>query len=164
AILQQADSRGLNSEDYDASRWQQRLGHLDGAEAAARFDVGLTVSVMRYLSDLEAGKVNPRQLKFAIAQKNSRYDLAQFVRQELANGQDLPATLAAVEPQYERYRQTIRVLQHYMELAHQESAVALSVPAKPISPGGHYAAVAALARRLELLGDLPAGTTVPTGD
>src|SRR5207253_4526450 len=56
-VLQQADSRGLNAEDYDGSRWNGRLTQLGQAAAAARFDGALTVCLMRYISDLRIGKV-----------------------------------------------------------------------------------------------------------
>ena len=45
-------SKGLNSDDYDASRWDARR-QLLGDPTAAQFDAALTtVCVMRYISDL----------------------------------------------------------------------------------------------------------------
>jgi hypothetical protein len=54
AILQNADAKGLHSDDYDGSRWDLRLSRLSSAPEAerARFDVALTVCMMRYISDL----------------------------------------------------------------------------------------------------------------
>jgi murein L,D-transpeptidase YcbB/YkuD len=163
AALQQAESKGLNPEDYDASRWQARIAQLSQAGAAARFDAALTVCAMRYSSDLDVGRLNPKHFKFKLAQKSARYDLQQFVRQRLASGTDVPAALAEIEPQFRGYKLTAAVLQRYLQLAQQDTApAALPVPAKPIDVGGSYPALAALAQRLQLLGDLPADKVIAT--
>ena len=163
-ILKQADAKGLDPEDYDASRWAARATQLSQAEAAARFDVALTVSMMRYVSDLHVGKVNPTVVKFAIAEKNSRYDLAQFLRQDLVGGQDLKAALEQVEPQFAGYQRTLVVLRRYLELSRQDDGEQLPVPPKALDAGSHYAGVPRLTRLLRLLGDLPAEAAVPAGD
>jgi murein L,D-transpeptidase YcbB/YkuD len=162
--LRRADDRGLNAEDYDASRWDQRLSQLNQPDAAARFDVALTVCVMRYLSDLHLGRVNPKKLKFAIADKTSRYDLAQFVRTDLANGQNISSDLDLVEPQYPGYQRTKAVLQQYLELAQHGDGPSVPAPKKSLDPGSHFEGIAQLTQRLALLGDLPAGASVPPGD
>ena len=51
-ILRGADSKGLNAEDYDGSRWEARLCRLrdrqpPSEEDLSRFDLALTVSVIR---------------------------------------------------------------------------------------------------------------------
>ena len=53
--LQDANSIGLNAEDYDASRWKERLIRLQHPEDAGRFDVALTACLMRYISDQRIG-------------------------------------------------------------------------------------------------------------
>jgi murein L,D-transpeptidase YcbB/YkuD len=64
ALLQMfgdAAKKGLNPEDYDASRWAERLKKLEtirktkdnsdeAQDAVARFDVAMTISAMRYES------------------------------------------------------------------------------------------------------------------
>jgi murein L,D-transpeptidase YcbB/YkuD len=155
-VLQQAQQKGLNPEDYDASRWAGRLQELSRPDAAARFDVALTVCLMRYVSDLHVGRVNPKQLKFALSAKSSSYDLAQFLRQALVTSPDVKAEINAVEPQFPGYQRTLAALHHYLELARQDEGEPLPVPPKSLEPGGHYAGVPRLARLLRLLGDLPA--------
>ncbi len=64
-ILEEAESKGLDSKDYDGSRWPDRLKALqseNGPQESAkiRFDVALTVSGARYVSDLHLGKVDRR--------------------------------------------------------------------------------------------------------
>ena len=156
-------TKGLNPEDYDASRWAARISQLGQPGADARFDVALTVCVMRFSSDLEVGRVNPRHFKFAIAGKTARYDLQQFVRQRLVSGADPRTALEEIEPQLRGYKWTEAALQHYLQLAQQDPAEPLPVPAKTLAEGASYAAAAPLARRLQLLGDLPADSPVPTG-
>ena len=45
-----------------------------------KFDLALTVGVMRYISDLHIGKVNPKHLDFAFDQESKKYDLAEFLK------------------------------------------------------------------------------------
>jgi len=62
SILQQADSKGLVADDYDSARWPERLDRLEAQHTPsdeARFDAALSVSTMRYVSDLRMGKINP---------------------------------------------------------------------------------------------------------
>src|SRR5271156_3599847 len=106
AVLLQAGQKGLVAEDYDASRWSDRLAKLkpatgQPAEAdAVRFDLALTVCAMRYISDLHIGRVNPKHFAFAFDEESKKYDLAEFLRDQVANGNDVAASLAQVEPPY----------------------------------------------------------------
>jgi murein L,D-transpeptidase YcbB/YkuD len=163
-VLQQAQEKGLNPEDYDASRWAARLQQLTQPGATARFDLALTVCLMRYVSDLHLGRVNPAQVKFAIAARNSSYDLAQFLRQNLVTGQDVKSELNAVEPHFQGYQRTLAALHRYLELAHQDAGAPLPVPPKTLEEGSHYTGVPRLAGLLRLLGDLPADAAMPTDD
>ena len=164
AVLGQAEGKGLNAEDYDASRWPERLKRLGQPAAVARFDAALTVCVMRYISDLHIGRVNPKHFKFGLTEKNSRYDLSQFVGQRLVNGQNVDAELAEVEPPFPGYKDTAAGLRRYLELARQDDGEQLPVPAKSLDPGSRYAGVPRLTRLLRLLGDLPAEAVVPNDD
>jgi hypothetical protein len=75
--FQDAGAKGLNPEDYDASRWPARLQQIAQIAAAhdnsttaqntvAQFDTYMTVCVMRYISDLRIGRVNPQHFNFDI--------------------------------------------------------------------------------------------------
>ena len=163
-ILQQADGKGLDAEDYDASRWAGRLPGLGQPDAAARFDAALSVGLMRYVSDLHVGRINPDHFKFKLATRSSSVDLPQFLRQLAIGGSDLRAQLELVEPPFPGYRRTQAALRRYLELAHQDSGAPLPVPAKAVDPGSPYAGVPSLAQLLRQLGDLPADATVPPGD
>jgi murein L,D-transpeptidase YcbB/YkuD len=163
-ILRQADIEGLNAEDYDASRWDERMKQLGQPAAAARFDAALTVCLMRYISDLHIGRVNPKHFNFGLTEKGSHYDLPQFLRQSLVNGQDIKTELEAVEPPFAGYKNTQTGLRRYLELSRQDDGEQLPVPPKSLDPGSQYAGIARLARLLRLLGDLPADAAVPAGD
>src|SRR5215475_11847759 len=60
-MFKNARKKGLEPEDYDASRWESRLSALHAAGTdIARMDVALTVCTMRFVSDLHIGRVNPQ--------------------------------------------------------------------------------------------------------
>jgi L,D-transpeptidase YcbB len=165
-ILQQADSKGLNADDYDGSRWPQRLDGLQGSPSAtnqAVFDVALTVSTMRYISDLRIGRVNPQHFKFNLDVGPKKYDLAQFVRDKLVSSHSIDENLKDVEPPFAGYKRTQQALQHYEELARQNESEHLPDPAKPIDPGSTYEGTPALVRILRLVGDLPSEASLPEG-
>ena len=164
-VLKQADAKGLNAEDYDGSRWADRLARLRQSPSPAspadraHFDAALTVCVMRYVSDLHIGRVNPQHFKFNIDVSAKKYDLPAFLRDKLMQGADVRAELDQVDPPFAGYKRTLRALQQYTELSRQDNGEQLPVPAKPVDPGGTYDGVPRLTRLLRLLGDLPDGAT-----
>jgi L,D-transpeptidase YcbB len=162
ALLLQADQKGLSADDYDGPRWGDRLAKLKPAtwqpsEAdAAKFDLALTVCVMRYISDLHIGKINPKHFDFALSGVPRSYDLAEFLKEHVVGASDVASVLAQVEPQYPGYRRTIHALQTYIELAKKDNGEQLPGSKKAIAPGDSYPGVPQLTRRLRLVGDLPA--------
>lgn len=169
AVLLQAEQKGLTAEDYDGPRWSTRLARLQPAAAprpteadAVRFDVALTVCVMRYISDLHIGRANPRQFGFGISVEQKKYDLAQFVRDRLSDGNDIKAALAEVEPIFPGYKRTQAALQHYLKLMGEENGEKLPELTKSIDPGKEYAGVTRLVKILQLLGDLPTPADLPS--
>ena len=163
-ILQQADSKGLDAEDYDGFRWKARLGQLNEPASAAHFDVALTVCVMRYISDLHIGKVNPQHFNFALSTAGKKYDLAQFVRSRLVSGYETKAALESIEPPFAGYKRTQAALQHYVNLSQEDDGEQLPALAKSINPGEEYIGVPRLTRLLRLLGDLPVSANAPPGN
>jgi murein L,D-transpeptidase YcbB/YkuD len=162
-VLQDADREGLRAEDYDASRWADRLTLMNGPHeeaAEARFDVALTVCVMRYLSDLQVGRINPQHLGFEFDNSQEKLDLPQFVRYGLVNGSNLRSEAAEVEPPFEGYRRLRDALPHYEELAKKDTGEKLP-PYIRAKPGNLYRYIARVASLLRLLGDLPENATIP---
>ncbi|MGD0964114.1 MAG: L,D-transpeptidase family protein [Candidatus Acidiferrales bacterium] len=158
-VLQNADGEGLNPIDYDGPRWAARLGVIDAGRASeseyVRFDLAITISAMRYVSDLHRGRVNPRELHFDLDIENKNFDLSGFLREKLVNADDAEAAMKTVEPPFPTYRRTVEALRTYMKLASEPGAGFLPVPPKSVKPGDSYGEVAHLRRLLHRVGDFP---------
>jgi murein L,D-transpeptidase YcbB/YkuD len=162
AALLRTSEHGLDPRDYDAADLDEAarrslrtpLSVID----RARLDVSLTVNLMRFLDDLETGRLHPGTLDRA---SDVRIDLAAAISAVLA-GDSVPRLAAAVAPQLAQYRNLQRHLVRYRRLT-ADSWVALpSVPA-PIQRGDPYPGSWALRRRLAALGDLTADSLAPSG-
>jgi murein L,D-transpeptidase YcbB/YkuD len=156
--FQDAASKGLIPEDYDAPRWADRVKALNdkSADAISLFDVAMTVNVMRYISDLRIGRVNPSHFNFEIPVQDKKYDLAEFVSDNVVDSTDVPKLITGVEPDSDDYRKTEDGLEHYLDLARQQEqadADPLPTVAKAVSVGETYPAAGALLTRLQLEGD-----------
>jgi len=163
-IFQQAENEGLNPTDYDGSRWAGRLLALDSGRAPEseliRFDLAVTISTMRYVSDLHRGRVNPREFHFDLDIENKSIDLSEFLRGKLVNAVDVAGVMRSVEPPFPAYRQTVEALQTYMKMASEDNSDPLPVPTAPVKPGNLYISLPRLKQLLSLLGDSPAGAVV----
>ena len=162
-----AAAKGLIPEDYDASRWPARIQALSpkNEDGVAQFDVAMTICIMRYISDLHIGRVNPTHFNFDINISSKKYDLAEFVSDQAVDAEDVPKLVASVEPNSEQYRNTEAALAHYLDLAKQQDqtkAAPLAIVDKPISAGQLYSEAATLLARLKLEGDAPADETATT--
>jgi murein L,D-transpeptidase YcbB/YkuD len=166
AALEASRQKGLTPSDYDASSWIQRLLGLKNtpgdATTAAHFDAALSVCAMRYISDLHIGRVNPKHFKFGIDVAQKSYDLPQFLLQKLLTASNVPQVLHDAEPPYYGYQRTEAALDNYLVLAEKENSVPLPEVQKTLAPGDAYAGAEALEQRLQLLGDLPAGSVTGT--
>ena len=167
AILKNADQEGLFAEDYDGPRWGDRVAKLKpiapqpSETDAVRFDAALTVCVMRYVSDLHIGKVNPKHFGFGFDIEARKYDLPGFLKKDVVDASDVAGILAQVEPPYPGYRRTIKALQTYLELAKEYDGEPLPAVKGTIAPGDSYPGVPRLIRFLRLVGDLPPDANVP---
>jgi len=166
-LFQQASSKGLNPEDYDASRWDARLARLQppapkaSETDLAHIDLALTISAMRYISALHAGRVNPRHFKFGLVVGPARYDLAELLRTQVLAASDIPAVIAKVEPRYDGYRRAEDALLTYSKMASAGDAPLVPVPQKGVRPGNSFAGMPQLVARLRQLGDLPSNADAP---
>ena len=160
-ILQAAEVKGLEPEDYDGSRWGARLASLRAEDDLVRFDLALTVSVMRYASGLHAGKVNPKLFCFGFDVDRKTADLAELLSLRLINAGDVPAAIGQIEPPFDGYRRAEKALLTYLVLAREDDGELLLATKKAVEPGESYPGVARLERLLRRLGDLPADAPVP---
>lgn len=161
AILQNAALEGLRPEDYDAERWNARAGAFKESPLTEweliRFDVALTVSAMRYVSDLNLGRVNPRLFHFELDSKEKTVDLSEFLRQKLVDTQDVAGAMGSLEPPFPAFQRTLAALRRYTELARHDSGQPLPWPGKPVKPGDFYHGVPRLVELLQATGDLALG-------
>jgi murein L,D-transpeptidase YcbB/YkuD len=165
AVLEQADKKGLDSKDYDGEKWANRLKSLQGAakpdEAAlVNFDLALTVSGLRYSSDLHLGKVDPHTLHTDFEPERNEYDLCDFLLKRVAPAANVSDAFAKIETPYGGYQRVLAGLEKYEQLEKEEKPNLLPTVAKPVAPGQPYAAAPQLLDRLKFLGDLPASASL----
>jgi murein L,D-transpeptidase YcbB/YkuD len=159
-FLQDSDRKGLRAEDYDGPLWDERVALLlapaprPSSSDLAKFDLALTVSLMRYVSALHNGRINPRQLNLGLDIEHKRYKLAEFLRKQLVASQDVQSVLEDVEPPYMGYRRTEKALEQYLDLAREGEGDPLPPFTKTIRPGDAYAGAQPLAERLSRTADL----------
>jgi len=176
ALFTDAAKKGLKPEDYDASRWPQRLQQIEtirktsdtsdtAEDTVAQFDAAVTISAMRYVSNLHLGRVNPQSLSFDIdvPAKRAAFDLPTFLNDQLVDADNVPSIVATVEPGNPTYAATEKALEQYLLLAKQQDSTPqqpLPGVAKAVAVGGLYPALQPLLLRLQFEG--LASTTAPT--
>jgi L,D-transpeptidase YcbB len=169
AELADAASHGLDATDYDVAWLSGEVRAIQAGDHApvriARADVALTVSFVRFLSDLHRGRVSPEQAGFKFSEGEKPLDLAALVRGSMTTARWHDA-VAAAEPSFPLYRRLREALARYQTLAAAPLPQLPPLPAgkRKIEPGESYAGVAALTERLRLVGDLPTSASLPTGD
>lgn len=157
AMFEAAGAKGINAVDYDGPRWKDRIAAVEAAPsdaALARFDLALSASLMRYISDLHIGRINPRNLRFDLDIESKKYYLPTLLAQAAAGNP--AAVLANIEPPYDAYRRLQTALADYRKWA-VETANDKPLPVvKVLKSGQPYAALPQLAAMLRRVGDLPA--------
>lgn len=162
--LAEADSQGLNPEDYQADALARTVKSLQDraaeADQWAQFDLRLSLAAMAFITDLHRGRIDPRAAGFELPVDLSGFD-ASVILEQLAARSSAAEIIERLEPQYIHYRLLERALARYRELALDPELTRLpALPAAKVLPGEHYAGAAALRRLLSALGCLPAPTEV----
>ena len=159
-ILKNANGRGLEPEDYDASRWAGRLEKLNqnpSEQDLVSFDTALTVSTMRYIRAVHAGRVNPKEFNFQLDLAGRDLNLSDFLQNNVLNATNPAAEIEKTEPQFPGYKKLRALLPVYEGYAEKIGNEKLPLPAKAILPGQPYADAARLGHFLQLIDDIPAG-------
>jgi murein L,D-transpeptidase YcbB/YkuD len=159
--LRNSDSKGLRPQDYGSPGWAARASALaiqDDASPVelARFDLDLTVAVMRYLLDLSAGRVNPRVLKAHFDTHRNVGSMARFIWLEIVPDRDIHNAIQRLEPPADGYKRVESAFRQYLELERTTHDVVLPPFRRKISPGDAYDALPLLVARLKQLDDMPA--------
>ena len=94
-VLRASRLKGLNPSDYDADSLGTQSKSLKGASAVAQasFDASLTMATMRYISDLRIGRINPKHLKFGIDVQSKKYNLPEFIAQQVTSAGNVKSVL-----------------------------------------------------------------------
>ncbi len=168
-VFENAETKGLEPADYDGPQWPGRIEEFKRPSPPSEselihFDVALTVSSMRYISDLHLGRVDPGIYHTRFDVERDKYDRARFLLERIARAPDIQPALAEIEPLFPTYQRTLEALAKYRKLAAEYKGEPLPVPKKSVKPGGSYSALPQLAHLLRLLGDLPPEAPVPSGD
>jgi L,D-transpeptidase YcbB len=153
AALAGADAHGLDPADYDAktlARLAQgiALGH---AADQARFDLLLTVDLLRLLDDLESGRVARKPYARA-GPDSGRPDLADALSGAL-RADTVARLVAASAPRLTQYRNLQRQLVLYRRLAADPTLAPVETTG-PVRAGEPFPEVQTLRRRLRATGDL----------
>jgi murein L,D-transpeptidase YcbB/YkuD len=163
-LLQNANAKGLDPEDYDGSRWQDRILKLGqnkqdqnpSEQDLVSFDTALTVSAMRYIRAIHCGRVNPKEFKFQLDMSGEQLSLAEFIQTQVLNAGDPVADIQKLEPPFLGYRQLLALLPAYEGYANQDDGEKLPTITNTLRPGQPYAGVVRLGRFLQIIGDIPA--------
>ena len=154
AALSGAGAHGLDPEDYDAATLNRLAAELaPGRPAAdlARFDLLLTVDLLRLVDDLRSGRREgqPYARTRVVAQ---RPDLAATLSKAL-RADTVAELVAASAPPLTQYHNLQRSLALYRRLA-ADSTLGPVAGTGPVRPGVRFLGAPMLRRRLHAVGDL----------
>ena len=156
-LLAEAPQDGLNPDDYSYAALQAAAARIERGEdlpgERVAFDVLLEKSLIRYVRDLHAGRVDPRSVGFDIP-AHPQEDFAGRVRAAVA-AHRVGALAQELTPTLAPYRALRATLARYRTLARDPSLVVPTLPAVTVRPGDTSPGLPALRRWLAALGDLP---------
>ncbi|HVW10816.1 MAG TPA: L,D-transpeptidase family protein [Bryobacteraceae bacterium] len=166
--IDSAAAEGLDPEDYDGSRWAARLsairsGAADGARLS-RFDLALTISAIRLVSDLDSGRANPGIYHFSSDVRGSG-KLAAWIHDNLQLAPEtpnaIPTALQTLDPPFPAWRTTKAALAQYRSLLATGQPPPFPEPKRPLKAGDPYPGAQRLYGFLQRLGDAPQTGAVP---
>jgi murein L,D-transpeptidase YcbB/YkuD len=157
--LLMAEARGLNPANYDAARldglWREHeKGRRFTPDEIGLIDATATIAILRHISDVHIGRVNPRNISIGIDIEEKRYDLVPLVRSAI-EGDRIAQAIAEAEPDIPGYHALKGALARYHRLASMPPVD--SVSADMVRPGDDFADLQRLVELLVRFGDLEAG-------
>jgi murein L,D-transpeptidase YcbB/YkuD len=160
ARLAAADTLGLDPADYDATWLAKRAGELASPDSAptgkalARFDVGLSVAAVRFVSALHRGRVSPRVVHAQLFIPRS-YLAAEMAVDSLRDERAQGSILERLQPRLHHYQLLKNGLARYRALARDSSLLPLTGLPPVLRPGEPLNGASQLRRLLVATGDLP---------
>lgn len=170
ARLAAADSLGLEPADYDAE-WLDQLarGFLAAHRAPetgelVRFDLGLSVAAVRFVSALHRGRVSPHVVNAQLFIPRASLPVEMAV-DSLRDGKLQGLVLEHIQPRLLHYQLLKNGLARFRVLALDTSLVPLPAMPRVVKPGMRLLAASRLRHLLEATGDLDPGVPQgPAGD
>lgn len=149
--LEKSALHGLDPADYHVAAIKARLGNSDPSQRLL-LDLLLTDGLMRYASDVRAGRVSPRQVS---GEQYTRSQVVDAVAAVLvvAASPDVGAALAALPPRSPVYQGLVIALAKLHELEAQGGWGTIP-DGRKLEPGDSSLRVAALRKRLAATGEL----------
>lgn len=131
----------------------------DRAAAAAQWDLQFSASLLAFIDDLHAGRIDPRAAGFELPDRPDGFD-GLAVLQKLSSASAPARVLASIEPAFIHYRLLEAALPRYRALARETHLTDLpALPAGRIRRDDIYTGAPQLRRLLAALGYLPAATS-----
>lgn len=160
-MLLEADSEGLDPDEYAAAELAEHLRHHAGggadsadAKALADFDLLCTIAAFHYMSDVFDGRISPKALDAVWVANPRQDDLDATLDRALEDG-DVRETLRDLAPPHDGYRRLRELRARYARIVAAGGWEA--IPAgPPMKRGQRGPRVAALRARLAASGDLAA--------
>lgn len=159
ARLAAADSLGLEPADYDVEWLDRRARELLGQtrtsvpDELARFDLGLSLAAVRFVSALHRGRVSPRVVHAQLFIPRASLAVEMAV-DSLRDARQQGFILERLQPRLHHYHLLKNGLARYRALARDTSLVPLPALPRVVRPGARLPRASRLRRLLEATGDL----------
>ena len=157
-LIDKAADNGLNPADYELDVLKQL--HAKAAILApnnyrelVRYDVALSLSLIRYLHDLHYGRINPKDINFNLKLRDKKsIDIPQLIFEHNNLG-SIDQLVELVQPKLKQYAKLKNKLIEYRNLANTKINLHLLFTQK-LNPGDNFLETALLARFLVATGDI----------
>jgi L,D-transpeptidase YcbB len=161
-LLADAAAEGLIQANYDVDllrgKYKQALALPPTAyRELALYDTALSIAVLRYLHDIQYGRVNPQGINFKLQLREKKLlDFPALIKDSLSLNtiSQLPIL---VEPKVQQYQKLKSSLATYRLIAAKTPPLNFVVKGK-LRPGERHPQLAELGKFLASLGDLPEST------
>ncbi|MGZ5000521.1 MAG: L,D-transpeptidase scaffold domain-containing protein, partial [Methylomonas sp.] len=157
-VLSDAYTDGLNPAHYDAEPIRRYVQQAISApqtavKELASYDLAISISLLRFINDLYAGRVDPHELGYPTQFGSKPAIDGPAVLMQHRQQENLAELPLAVAPKIQQYQRLKRALAGYRELTLTGPRALLSFE-KPLSPGKRHPQLPELRRRLHELGEL----------